>query len=548
MLRNKILLWFSILLFSFFLFAMTFGWPALNPTFVEWLYKNDGMNHYLGWLFYRQEPWSLPLGKIHRFIEPIGSSVTQTDSIPVMAIFFKMFHSYLPDRFQYFGLWHVLIWILQGYAALKVAQYLKANVVQSILIIFLFMWSPIIFFRTDHHALTAQFGMVISIYYFLFTQAGGRPPFVSMLFTLAFTSLVHPYLVAMILPHYFATYLRAALDHPSRTMRYVGELAFHLFSVVIIFWQLAIFDVKDSGDLGFGSISADLLTYFNPMHTSSILPRLRSGWGQYEGYAYLGFGMITLFLSQLYWFYSHRKPMGETLKRAWPLVLALLLIWMFSLSNLVTFGGNIILNLDFIYSKLGSIPGTFRSSGRFTWPLYYFIFFVLIWSVMKRWKPTQATVILFMVSVLQVLDVGHYYSTGIAGVAADVLPFREDIWKNRAGDKIKSMVVIPPALVRGEFDCGRDGFSPSEIRGLAVVAGELGWTINSGYSSRIDSRVFEICSGIMESLPKRFLRGDNLFVIHPKYQPAFREKMERFNKESGSEIKCQMIQGFQACW
>ncbi|MGE3974230.1 MAG: DUF6311 domain-containing protein [Bdellovibrionales bacterium] len=543
---SKLPFYAFILLVSFILCAFTYGAAVLNPQYVEWLYKHDGMNHYLGWLFFRQEPWGFPLGQIHNFIHPIGTTVIQMDSIPVMAFFFKTFHPWLPVRFQYFGLWHFLIWALQGYAGLKIAEHLQATTVQKFLIIFLFMWSSIIFFRTDHHSLTAQFCLVISIYYYMETQKGRGPLFGSMLLTLAFISLAHPYLVAMTLPLYFATYLRAFLDHPQKKWKYIFEFTGFLTIVGFCFWQIGIFGVKDPGDLGFGSLSSDLLTYFNSLYTSSILPRLRTGWGQYEGYAYLGLGMIVLFFIQIGWLLSRKEHLKKIFKRAWPFVIIQLLIWIFSLSNIITFGGNPILNLDFIYSHLGSIPGTFRSSGRFSWPLFYFIYFVLIWSVLRRWSTQKATAILFAVALLQVIDIARYYGTSSAGEAAPAPAFRPAAWQTKASGAT-AMIILPPALIKGAFDCGRGGFTPDEVRHLGILAGEMGWSVNSGYSSRGDARVFQICEETWESLPQRFASSNQFFVVHRAFIDSFLQTAAKFNKSSKKKITCQHIDGFEVC-
>ena len=48
-------------------------------------------------------------------------------------------------------------------------------------------------------------------------------------------------------------------------------------------------------DLGF--FTMDPLAWFNPMGTSSILPSWTTGWGQYEGYQYLGLGGFLLVLA-----------------------------------------------------------------------------------------------------------------------------------------------------------------------------------------------------------------------------------------------------------
>ncbi|HTA75907.1 MAG TPA: DUF6311 domain-containing protein, partial [bacterium] len=80
-------------------FTSVFGFKILNPTYADWLFTGDSAQHYLGWEFFRNESWKNPLGLISSYGIPDGSSVVYTDSIPLLAIFFKIFKSILPQPF-----------------------------------------------------------------------------------------------------------------------------------------------------------------------------------------------------------------------------------------------------------------------------------------------------------------------------------------------------------------------------------------------------------------------------------------------------------------
>jgi len=96
-------------LMGFVVFTLTYGLKVVDPTNIEWLLGGgDIKQHYLGWEFFRREDWSFPLGAIHQLAYPYGVSVTYTDSIPLMAIPFKLFSSVLPEHFQYLGIWGLL--------------------------------------------------------------------------------------------------------------------------------------------------------------------------------------------------------------------------------------------------------------------------------------------------------------------------------------------------------------------------------------------------------------------------------------------------------
>ena len=87
-------------------FIAVYGVAVLNPTYDDWLLgKGDLTQHYLGWCFYRSSDWTFPIGLTNNLAYPSYTSIIFTDSIPVLAVFFKLFSFILPDTFQYLGWW-----------------------------------------------------------------------------------------------------------------------------------------------------------------------------------------------------------------------------------------------------------------------------------------------------------------------------------------------------------------------------------------------------------------------------------------------------------
>ena len=89
------------------LFLYLYGTAVLVPTYDAWLLNGEDLNqHYLGWEFYRNSPWTFPVGLIQGLtVEPV--SVIYTDSIPLLALIFKVLSPVLPETFQYFGLFGI---------------------------------------------------------------------------------------------------------------------------------------------------------------------------------------------------------------------------------------------------------------------------------------------------------------------------------------------------------------------------------------------------------------------------------------------------------
>lgn len=72
----------------------------------------DWFKHYTGWLHFSHEAWSWPWVRIHSLLWPIGTSVTAMDSLPLMALLFKLFRNFLPPDSQYFGIWLLICFAL----------------------------------------------------------------------------------------------------------------------------------------------------------------------------------------------------------------------------------------------------------------------------------------------------------------------------------------------------------------------------------------------------------------------------------------------------
>lgn len=99
-------------------FVALYGVRVLDPTSVDWILNNaspDPSQHYLGWVFFRNSEVHLPyVGANYNVVYPYRTSILFTDSIPLLALLFKLLGGILPARFQYFGWWGLLCYSLQG--------------------------------------------------------------------------------------------------------------------------------------------------------------------------------------------------------------------------------------------------------------------------------------------------------------------------------------------------------------------------------------------------------------------------------------------------
>lgn len=114
--RHRWALWGALL--GAAVFVAIYGLRLLVPGEVDWILNNDSPDpaqHYLGWAFFRAGPWRLPyVGANYNIVYPFRTSVLFTDSIPLLALAGKLLGPILPAKFQYFGLWGLLCFALQG--------------------------------------------------------------------------------------------------------------------------------------------------------------------------------------------------------------------------------------------------------------------------------------------------------------------------------------------------------------------------------------------------------------------------------------------------
>lgn len=104
-------------------FVVLYGVRVLDPTNIDWILNSgtDPSQHYFGWAFYRQSEVRLPyLGMSYATVYPYRISVIYTDSIPLLALFFKALSPLLPDPFQYLGIWGLFSFMAQGFLGQKI--------------------------------------------------------------------------------------------------------------------------------------------------------------------------------------------------------------------------------------------------------------------------------------------------------------------------------------------------------------------------------------------------------------------------------------------
>jgi hypothetical protein len=184
-------------------FITIYGTKILNVTYVDWLMNSgDLTQHYLGWAYFRNDPWLFPLGMIPSFGYPFGVSIVYTDSIPLFALFFKLLGPILPARFQYFGIWGIMSFALQGgIASLIFRKYTDKYLIFGVSSLFL-IFSPIMIDRMyGHTALAGHWILLLAIAVWVYRdriQKHKTFEIVIWSFICSLSVLIHPYFTVMV--------------------------------------------------------------------------------------------------------------------------------------------------------------------------------------------------------------------------------------------------------------------------------------------------------------------------------------------------------------
>lgn len=401
-------------------FHLCYGISIVVPSNINWLMSayHDWGAHYLGWANFQHETWHFPLGHIDNYSYPAGTNIGFTDSIPLFAIFFKIFSFLLPDTFQYFGIWLFLCHLLAGYFTYRILKRYTSNYLLLILSILLVSFSPVLIYRMLHPALCAHWVLIASIYYY--TKKANKENVYSInrsqIVVLVLSALINPYLFLMvigfnlILPfkHYFFDHLITL----KRGLIYVIiPIIITLFCWYII--GMISFDLNDNSmevQNAYGLYGLNLNSLYNSSGFSSFFSQLPSYTvQQYEGYAYLGLGVFILIAISLIYLAIQlvslkRKP---TRNFFWLLPLALLitLLTLFAISNKVSLNDQLLFefSLPHFILKIGNV---FRASGRFIWVLYYSIYLFALFCFLKfKVAEIIKIVVLLLIVSLQFYDI-----------------------------------------------------------------------------------------------------------------------------------------------
>ncbi|MBR1891993.1 MAG: hypothetical protein IJ815_00435 [Lachnospiraceae bacterium] len=381
------------------LFIMCYGAGVLDVTYDDWIFHMidpDIKQHYLGWCFYRNSPWQFPLGLMENLAYPAKMSILWTDSMPLVAMILKPFSPLLPTTFQYIGWYGLLSTALtSGIGALILYKLTRSRIV-SFIASACFAVAPHMLQRMFYHTtLTAQWLILLPILWWINDVYKLDLRKKLMLWAgYSFVAVtIHPYLWAMgCFIWAFIALEELIVTH--KLSACILEAVSLIAAAVFGLWIMGAFYGGVNSEYIAGGYESNLNTLINPLGKSRIFHDLPLAVGlQYEGYGYLGAGVILLvIISALALVLKKiRKNKIFTLRRSL-MLLMFIFFFFFAVFPEISVNEHMIKILP-QPGLIGKFFGTFRSTGRFIWPVVWLCIIGSV-TVLKRSLKENAVIIL----------------------------------------------------------------------------------------------------------------------------------------------------------
>ena len=520
--KRRALLFAAGALLGVVLFVLVFGLSALNPcndSFCLGGYiEKDIQQHYAGWLFYRQSAPGWPLGIAQGVNAPDGVSVAYTDSIPLFAVLFRGFEAVLPATFQYFGMFTLLCYALQGGFGALLCGLFDDGTLRPLCGAALFAASPVLLERAFRHtSLGAQFFVVAALYYYFRARRENRYAWPGLFLLNILAIGVHPYF----LPMTYAVTLAMLLDHILRSRRWQGPvmyLAADLAGTVVLGWSLGLFygNATSGGQSLYGYFGMNLNALWNPAGVNGVdyslfLPMQNQVGGNYDGFAYLGLGVLLALPAAV-------RVIFPRLRRHLPLCAVCAVLTLFAVSHVVTANGVTLCTLP-LPASLIHLFSVFRSGGRLFWPVYYLLMLAAFVGLCRLPGRGFAVCLALLVQLADLSPAFLQRQQAMQQAQQqDAFPsaLQSDFWEAAAGNYTHLFSV--------------QGLQDDALH-LALYAAENGMTTNDPFAARCDEKALSAQrETVLEELSAGRLRQDTLYLFEE--EGAFLQAVETVQEQA----------------
>ena len=369
----------------------------------------DVMTTQAAYIAFLHAPWGLPLFFVPNLGAPGGSSVILVDAVPIVALCGKVLFSATGLAINPYGLWIALCFTLSAiFATLLMIEMGQRTLLAAIAASLLAVSMPALLYRFGHISLMGQFVVIGALWlYARDARVGGSwRPTAWWAGWLCLAALLHGYLFAMTSALYLATWFSRFARNRLSFRTAMTEPAVIAGCVAILLFVAGHFG-KGTGTspsgTGYGYFSMNLLSPIWPQR-SGLFPghyALKTGPdGQYEGFNYLGAGVLVLLAVAVVRF---GRSMPTALRRHAALLVILMYLALYAISDAVFVGSHQLLYVP-LPEPLAKLAGVFRSSGRMFWPCGYALALFGLAFVLRRLTPGWKSAVVLGCCAVQLID------------------------------------------------------------------------------------------------------------------------------------------------
>ena len=481
-------------LIALVLTALYIGWlfPAdfIGGAHAYWSAQNQDITQYLaGFETYLREPWHWPLWRIESLNWPFGTLTTFVDAIPLYAAVLKALAPQNWSNPNPFGYWIALCLLLQATGAWWVLREAQIRSWMALLTLTIILISfPAWLYRMGHISLLSHWLIVFAFALILRGERAKHFPAWSWTALLICALFINIYLFCMVALLCAAPALHRALIKP------LGPFLIWLAATVVLtgvciwacMWPLPA--ATGQVDFGFGVYSLNLLSPFVGGQWFSQIPNAFSAEQHFEGFNYLGFGLMLLIalaacvkIVQLV-LRCARLNVSATISMLAStnifLLALLLLMTLYAFSNQLYWGTHLISQWNVpIWAQ--KITGQLRASGRFFWPVGYALAIYSV-IVIARTFGTRNRVLIFGAAIaLQAFDLRPYFAqlqNITPGANPIVIDF--DQWQKRLPSQAKTLYFFP------KMKCAQHSQAIDTLLPVMRLVSQTQRQLNTGYLAR----------------------------------------------------------------
>ena len=409
--ENNTLVIFFYLITTLIISSLFLGFENLSFTNSDWLLNSgDKTNAHISWTFFRNDFWHFPIGKNPNYGLDIANSIIFTDSIPILAFFFKIFSFILPDNFQYFSFWVFLCFFLQLYFSYLLIYFFTKNIKFSLLCSFLFILLPFYLFRLDHHPSLGAHWLLLMAFYINIRVSKERKKF--YWFGIILTSvLIHLYFTAMLMIIYSIFSIKEILVE-RKLKKKIFEFLLLLGSIFLLMFVVGYFESTpiDSISRGYGKYKADFLSIIDPAFDKSTSWSffMYDLWPSHlEGFNYIGLGNIGIFLFTLFILIKEnsKKEIFQKVSNNLEYIFLLIIFSLWAFSTNFSIAGADIFNIPINNKYLYGALSIFASSGRFLWPPIYLLMIFSLVHIFRYFKDNKKYYVILIIIIIQLIDI-----------------------------------------------------------------------------------------------------------------------------------------------